>query len=165
MRTRWRGRTAVPAIIVVAVVATALAAGAIGGSSAAVRVSLPDGTEIAHVPLPSDGAVALRYRNSLYGTMAEERFVATGGHLQLVELRAEQLAVLEEYYAIDTPAQPAGGDLAWSGRPAHAPSIRTLRVAATDRGQRTLHVTGHEPIELWRYVEDAAPSVLVEVVP
>lgn len=163
MRRRWRGRAAVLAIAIGVGLLTGTAV--VGGSSpATLRVSLPDGSVLARVPLPDDGSLALRYRNSLYGTVAEERFEATtDGRLRLVGLAAEQLAVLEEYYAIDTPARRVDGDLGWSADPAHVPVIETLRVAATDRGERTLHVAGHEPLELWRLVSDAAPSVLLSL--
>jgi hypothetical protein len=165
MPIRWRGRTAVPAIVAAGIVAIMAGSAAMGGSSTAIGVRLPDGTAIVTVPAPADGIVALRYRNSLYGTIAEERFVVADGRLELVELRAEQLAVLEEYYAIDTPAARSVGSLAWTATPARVPSVESLRVAATDRGERTLLVSGHPPIELWRFVEDSAPSVLIEVIP
>jgi hypothetical protein len=164
MRGRWRGRSAALAVVAAALTLS-IGAAAVGRTSATLYISLPDGRVVASVPLPEDGALALRYRNSLYGTLAEERFTVTDdGRLRLVGLRAEQLAVLEEYYAIDTPADRIGTDgMAWEARPARGSPIRTLRVAATDRGERTLLVAGHEPIELWRYVEDTAPSVMLEV--
>lgn len=167
MRNRWRGRSAALAVVA-AVLALMMAAAAVGGiSRPALRVSLPDGTVLATLTLPDDRTLSLRYRNSLYGTIAEERFtIVDDGRLRLTQLAAEQLAVLEEYYAIDTPARRAGaGELGWQADPAHSPVIGTLRVAATDRGERTLHVAGHEPVELWRFVDDAAPSVLLEIEP
>lgn len=163
MPRRWRGRTAVLAIAVVVGLLTGTAVAG-GGAPATLRVALPDGRLLTRVPLPEDGSLALRYRNSLYGTIAEERFEATAdGRLRLVGLGAEQLAVLEEYYAIDTPARRVAGSLGWSADPAHVPVIETLRIAATDRGERTLHVAGQPPIELWRLVPDAAPSVLLSL--
>jgi hypothetical protein len=153
---------------VAAILMLGVAAAAVGRTAPALRVALPDGREVASVRLPDDGTLALRYRNSLYGTLAEERFVATDdGRLRLVALRAEQLAVLEEYYAIDAPARRIGTDgLAWEAEPAAlVPPIETLRVAATDRGERTLLVPGQQPVELWRFVDDAAPSVMLEVEP
>jgi hypothetical protein len=152
---------------VAAVLALSIAAAAAGGggSRQTLQVSLPEGTVLATIPLPDDGTVALRYRNSLYGTTAEERFTVTGdGRLRLSMLRAEQLAVLEEYYAIDAPARRIGADgFLWEADPARTPVISALRVAATDRGERTLHVAGHGPVELWRFVDDAAPSVVLEI--
>jgi hypothetical protein len=121
---------------------------------------------LATVPLAADRAFSLRYRNSLYGTLAEERFIVTGdGQLRLVELAADQLAVLEEYYAIRAPARrdAGAGGRAWSADPAHVPVIAELRVAATDRGERTLLVAGQSPVDLTRFVTDAAPTVIVEL--
>lgn len=127
-------------------------------------ISRPDGVPLLRVPLPPDGSFSLRYRNSLYGSLAEERFViADEGRLDLVELRADELAVLEEYYAINEAASPSGGTRAWAAAPAHRPTIHRLRVAATDLGERTLLVAGREPLELWRLVDDAEPSVIIEL--
>jgi hypothetical protein len=130
------------------------------------RVGLPDGTTLATVPLPADGSFALRYRNSLYGTLAEERFVVTDrGELRVVELAADQLAVLEEYYAITTPARRDPDGIGWTAPPAHVPVIIELRIAATDLGERTLLVAGQPAIELWRFVEDGDPTVILELDP
>ncbi len=154
------------AVLAIAIAVALLTGTAVAGGDAqpTLVITLPDGRILARVLLPEDGSLALRYRNSLYGTIAEERFEATAhGCLRLVGLGAEQLAVLEEYYAIDTPARRVAGDLGWSAAPAHVPVIETLRIAATDRGERTLHVAGYPPIELWRLVPDAAPSVLLSL--
>lgn len=165
MTTRWPGRSAVLAIAIASTLLVVAAAGAVGrDGQRALVVSLPDGREVARLALPDDGSFSLRYRNSLYGTMAEERFVVTSSHeLRLVGLSADQLAVLEEYYAIDVPARRSDGAHAWTADPAHVPVIRELRVAATDRGERTLLVDGASPLELWRFVDDADPSVLLSV--
>jgi len=73
--------------------------------------------------------------------------------------------VLEEYYAIDDPARRSHtGDRPWVADPAHPVIVDRLTVAATDLGRRTLLVEGREPIELWRLVDDASPSVHLEVV-
>jgi hypothetical protein len=84
-----------------------------------------------------------------------------------VSLAAEQLAVLEEYYAITEAARPAtGGELlGWQAPPAHVPTPEELRVAATDRGERTLVVDGAPALALWRLVDDGAPTVVLEVAP
>ena len=170
MHGRWRGRrTALAIAIGTAMVLCALVAAVAlaGPSRPTLRVSLPDGRVLARLTLPDDGAFTLRYRNSLYGTVAGERFeVMEDGRMRLVELEAEQLAVLEEYYAIDTPARRSGrgdGGLAWEAQPAHQPVEGLLRVAATDRGERTVHVDGAAPLELWHFVSDAEPSVLLEI--
>jgi hypothetical protein len=113
---------------------------------------------IARVALPESGEFALRYRNSLYRSIAEERFnVTDDGRIMLTALAADELAVLEEYYAIDEPAIEAGGGARqWVAPPAQTVELRSLRVAA-------LLVKGHPPMELWRFVDDADPSVLLEV--
>jgi hypothetical protein len=161
MRTRFVG------LVLGTVLLVALSAGSVtSGASPTLRISLPDGQVLLRVALPADAAFALRYRNSLYGSFAQERFVVMDdGRLRLTELRAEQLAVLEEYYAIATPARAVGGRLGLAADPAHVPEIGALQVAATDRGARTLIVAGLEPIELWRFVDDGAPHVLIEAEP
>lgn len=40
---------------------------------------------------------------------------------------------------------------------------RALLVAATDLGERTLLVDGASPLELWRLVDDAQPTVRIEL--
>jgi hypothetical protein len=165
---RWRGRSTALAIVAASLVLALAAASAIARSGPTLEVSLPDGQLLARVTLPADGSFGLRYRNSLYGTLAEERFVVTDdGRIRLVSLAAEQLAVLEEYYAITQAARPATGAdrLAWEARPAHVPTPDQLRVAATDRGERTLVVDGAPALALWRLVDDAAPTVVLEVAP
>lgn len=162
MTDRWRGRTSVLAIALSALLFGAVAGGAVlGRSGGALRIELPDGTTVADVDLPASGAFALRYRNSLYGTLAEERFeVMPDGSIRLVELAAEQLAVLEEYYAIDEAAQWTATGW-WTATPAHVPELKTLTVAATDRGERTLLVDGRPPLDLRRLVDDRAPSIVL----
>ncbi|MGI8658200.1 MAG: hypothetical protein ACR2K4_05435 [Candidatus Limnocylindria bacterium] len=164
MQAQWRGRIAVLAIglAIIAILGMAGATG-LGRSGPALLISRPDGALLARVPLPPDGSFSLRYRNSLYGSLAEERFViGDAGRLDLVELQADELAVLEEYYAIDEAAVPSDGR-SWAAPPAHRPTIHRLRVAATDLGERTLLVAGREPLELWRLVDDAEPSVILEL--
>jgi hypothetical protein len=163
MTRRWRGR---------AVLATGLATAVLGAATAilaadappTLRVTSPEGELLASVPLPPDGMLTLRYRNSLYGTLAEERFVVTGdGQLQLVGLAAEQLAVLEEYYAIDEPATAAPAPMHWQAQPANDVLVRELRIAATDLGERTILVAGAAPIELWTLVDDHEPTIVLAV--
>lgn len=164
---RWRGRSTALAIVAAGLVLVLAAASAIARSGPTLEVLLPGGQLLARVTLPGDGAFALRYRNSLYGTLAEERFVADGGRIRLVSLAAEQLAVLEEYYAITERARPAAGGegLGWEAAPAHVPTPDQLRVAATDRGERTLIVDGAPALALWRLVGDASPTVVLRVAP
>jgi hypothetical protein len=165
MRTRWRGRSAGPAILSVATVAVATLAvtltAATGRDDPVVVLRGPDDRVLAEIPLP-DGEFTLRYRNSVYRSTAEERFaIGSDGRITLVVLAADELAVLEEYYAIDDPAEATGGESAraWEARPARAVVLDRLVVAATDLGRRTLLVEGRQPLELWRLVEDGAPSV------
>jgi hypothetical protein len=159
---RWRGRTGgltIAAALVVVLSAVA-ALGGRQGSELVVRGL--DGSQLASVQLPSDGGFRLRYRNSIYGSLVEEVFVVTpDGRLRLVRLAAEEVAVLEEYYAVDGPAvrQPAGSSMAWEGKPSLTVEQDSILIAATDLGERTLVVDGASPLELWRLVDDAAPSV------
>lgn len=163
---RRRGRRAIVlgvaagALLAIAVIRSAAVT---AGPASTLVVETPGGLHVMSVALPPDGAFTLRYRNSLYGTPAAEDFVVTNGAIRLVGLRAEQLAVLEEYYAISSPARrdPTGGD--WWAEPAHRPVIDSLQLAATDLGQRTLIVAGASPVELWRLVDDAAPHLVLRV--
>lgn len=165
MKDRWRSRSAGLAIILV----TAAIGGVAWTVASAERgqvlvVRLPDGTRLAAVPLNADGEFALRYRNSLYGSLAEERFVSGPGRaIRLVELAADELAVLEEYYAIDEAAHPApsADSRVWTAESAQRVSLESLVVAATDRGERTLLVDGQPDLELWHLVEDGASSVVL----
>lgn len=163
---RWRGQHAGPAVVVAlgALLAAASLAGADHGPGTTLEIRDGRGSVLARVPLGTDGAFTLRYRNSLYGTVAEERFVAAGGILELQELAARQLAVLEEYYAVtERPTRDVRGW--WHSPPAYELELHSLTVAATDLGRRTLLVAGHGPVQLWRLVNDAAPSIVLETVP
>jgi hypothetical protein len=163
LRRRRRGRAIVLSVAAGALLSITLIGSAAvpAGPVSSLLVETPGGRIVASVALPPDGAFTLRYRNSLYGTPAAEDFVVTDGAIHLVGLRAEQLAVLEEYYAISSPARrdPAGGD--WWAEPAHRPVIQALQLAATDLGERTLHVSGATPVELWRLVDDGAPHLVL----
>jgi hypothetical protein len=111
---------------------------------------------------------AVSYRNSLYGSTAEERYrVAADGRFVLDELAADQLAVLEEYYAVPGAPRPAppGDRLDHVADPDPArPAVFTrLNIAATDLGERTLYVPGAEPVPIWRLVAGEDPTVLLEI--
>lgn len=166
MPVRWRGRSGGLAILVILaalVVPLALTAAAPAASTLLVRG--PDGQVLAERSLP-DGAFSLRYRNSVYRSLAEEHYALDAeGRIRLVGLSADELAVLEEYYAIDTPAHRQGGDgaRAYRAEPARTVVIESLLVAATDLGQRVLLVEGSEPLDLWRLVDDRNPSVRLDV--
>ena len=145
-----------------------LACGVVAGSTAAARqgqtivVTDEGGRVLARLVLDGRQAFSLRYRNSLYGTLAEERFIVDGGRFRLGELAAEQLAVLEEYYTVREA--PILGATGWyHAPPAYELELERLTVAATDLGERTLVVEGHAPVPLWGLAHDARPFVHVEV--
>ena len=165
MHGRWRGRLLGLAILATLAGPLARAEAAPPGPQLIVRG--PDGRVLAEVWLP-DASFSLRYRNSVYRSLTEERYVVhADGSIRLVGLAADELAVLEEYYAIDEPAvrQDRAATRRWRAEPARDVVIDTLIVAATDRGQRTLLVDGSAPLDLWPLVEDADPSVVLEVAP
>jgi hypothetical protein len=136
------------------------------GAPAVLAVRDASGTVLAGIPLP-DASFTLRYRNSVYESLAEERFVVEGDRMLLRELAADERAVLEEYYSIDGAARPGGPADArpWTARPADHVSLRELAIAATDLGQRALLVEGSPPLDLWRLVEDRRPTVVLGVEP
>jgi hypothetical protein len=155
-----RARSLVAAVVVVAgLLATGCAE---QGGGPAVTVHDSGGELLAQVPLPA-GSFAVRYRNSLYGTLAEERYhVEDGGRFALVELAADQLAVLEEYYAVPGPvnAAPDGDRRNWVAEPARTPVFAELSIAATELGERTLLVPGHPPVPLPPLVDTDVTVVL-----
>ena len=167
MKGRWRARSVGLAIILSVTAIAALTWTAVSADGrTAIVIRLPDGTELERLTLDEGDGFALRYRNSLYRSLAEERFeITANGQIHLVELAADELAVLEEYYAIDEPARPArpGDARAWVAEPAIEVALTSLTVAATDLGERTLLAGNRPPLELWRLVEDGAASVVVEV--
>lgn len=162
----WDRRVGLAAAALVAVggLAGALGLPLAGASSdpAAVVVTDRDGDVLAEVPLPGD-TFAVRYRNSIYGTLAEERYRVHDGRFALVTLAADQLAVLEEYYAVPAPtAAPEDDRRSYVAAPApgRAPTFTTLSIAATRLGERTLLVPGRAPVALWRLVDDDPTIVL-----
>lgn len=122
-----------------------------------------EGGELATVPL-SGMTFAVSYRNSLYGTITEERYaVLPDGSYRLQTIAADEPAVLEEYYAVPAPAVTTEGAdrRKWSINPDPAqPALFTrLSIAATDLGQRTVHVEGQASLELFNLVDDTNPFV------
>jgi uncharacterized membrane protein len=68
MTERWRRRLSVVAISIACLLLSSASVAADWPQAPRLRLALADGTTLATVPLPEDGAFALRYRNSLYGT-------------------------------------------------------------------------------------------------
>lgn len=136
-------------------------AGGHAGQALVVRDS--DGQTLATLPLTGTD-FALSYRNSIYHTVAEERFtVQPNGEFDLRQLAADQLAVLEEYYFVPDPPvpAPAADRRTWlvppnPEQPAH---FDRLSIGATDLGERTVHIAGSQPVALWQLVDDADPFV------
>lgn len=160
-----------PAVVVVSLACLGMLAGA-GFAFADPAGSAPRGTtlvithdddELASVSLPGR-SFSVSYRNSLYGTLAEERYtVEPNGTYVLDQIAADQLAVLEEYYAV--PGVPMAAESSdrrtWivEPDPARPAVFEELSLAATDLGQRTLHVPGAPPLELWTLVDDSNPFI------
>lgn len=145
----------------------AVAGGPVEPHRARAIVISKDGGVLASIPLAGD-TFAVSYRNSLYGTAAEERYtVHDGGSYRLAQLAADQLAVLEEYYAVPGPPSAAGGgdrrEWVADPDPAHPAEFSRLSLAATDLGHRTVYVPGAPPLELWKLVEDSDPFVVLSL--
>ncbi len=137
-----------------------------GSAAASLVVRDPDGGVVLRAGLAEGDRVVLRYRNSLYGSLAEERFELRQGALQLVELAADERAVLDEYYAVDSVARvPHGNPRAWRASPREPLALTELAIAATDLGERTLLLPGRPPLELWRHAADERPTVRLTVEP
>lgn len=146
--------------------ALAAAAGEPRATGLAVTVRAPGGALLAEVPLP-DRTFAVRYRNSVYHSLAEERYeVQPDGRFEVVQLAADEVAVLEEYYAV--PSRPRRApdsdrrDYLAPPDPARPPVFVVLYIAATDLGERTLLVPGQPSVALWRLVEED-PTVILQI--
>ena len=106
-----------------------------------------DGEQVAAAGLGAVREFALAYRHSVYRVRAEERFRAgRDGRFTLVAIASPSEAVLD-YYAIEGRRRHTAGR--WVLEPARPPRFRTLALAATRIGRRTL-VAGGERIPLWR---------------
>lgn len=162
MIRQWRGRSI--GLAVLAMLLLPLVSSDGGRHDAVLVVRGPDGTLLASLPL-ADRGFTLRYRNSLYRSTAEEAYtVGSDGLIELRSLAADELAVLEEYYAIDDPARRSPtGTRVWVAEPARPVVLDNLIVAATDLGRRTLLIDGQPALELWRLVRDESPSVRLAV--
>ena len=155
------------AAVLIGAVVAATTAGLAGDDGRAVVVRTPDGEVVARVPLTGD-RFAVSYRNSVYTTLAEERYrVLPDGRFVLVELAADQVAVLEEYYAVPGAPRPAPpGDRRHhvaEPDPARPAVFDVLNIAATDLGERTLHTPGTDPVPIWRLLTGEDPTVLLEI--
>lgn len=155
------------AAVLIGAVVAATTAGLAGDDGRAVVVRTPDGEVVASVPLTGD-RFAVSYRNSVYTTLAEERYrVLSDGRFELVELAADQVAVLEEYYAVPGAPRPAPpGDRRHhvaEPDPARPAVFDVLNIAATDLGERTLHTPGTDPVPIWRLLTREDPTVLLEI--
>lgn len=162
MWRRWQGRRAALATGVVLSTAVALIVVGRGDRPYSWRLLVrdADGVVLAEADLGND-RFALRYRNSVYGSRAEERYwVGDDGRIHLVGLAADEAAVLGEYYGTRAP-HPARGiaTLPWEAEPAYPVALDRLLVAATDLGERSLVIDGQEPIALWRLVADVSPGL------
>lgn len=160
---RWRGRRLAGLAVVVLLVMGSAAAVAMArdGSSRWVVVRDDAGAELARAALPPSNQFALRYRNSVYKSIADEHFVAANDHLTLVGLEADELAVLEEYYtAVGAIRAAPDASLTWSVAVDRPPIALPLRVQATALGQRTL-LTAQGEIPLWRLVDGRDDTLVI----
>ena len=160
---RWRGRR------LAGLALTALLASTMAGAVAMARddgahwvvVRDRDGVELARAAISRSDGFALRYRNSVYESLAEEQFEVDGEHLRLVELRADELAVLEEYYtAVGATRSGPGSGRTWRIEVERDPIALPLRVQATALGERTLLAAG-QAIPLWRLVAERDDTLVV----
>ncbi len=157
---RWRGRRLSGlAVVVLLVLGTTAAVVARDDGDRWIVVRDAAGAELTRAVLPDSGEMGMRYRNSVYESLAEEHFRVAGDHLRLVELRADELAVLEEYYTA-VGASPSAGPRAWHIAVERPPIALPLRVQATELGRRTLLIA-HGEIELWRLVAGRDDTVVL----
>jgi hypothetical protein len=160
---RWRGRRLAGLALIALLASTMAGAVAMARDDGARWVVVRDraGLELARAAVsPSDG-FALRYRNSVYGSLAEEHFEVDGQELRLVELRADELAVLEEYYtAVGATRSGPGSDRTWRIEVERPPIAIPLRVQATALGERTL-LAAEQAISLWRLVAERDDTLVI----
>jgi hypothetical protein len=156
---RWRGRQLAGLAVVILLLGLTAAVAARDSGERWIVVRDATGAELTRAVLPATGEFAMRYRNSVYESLAEEHFRVDGDVLRLVELRADELAVLEEYYTA-VGASRSAGPRAWRIGVERPPIALPLRVQATELGQRTL-LTGAGEIELWRLVVGRDDTLVV----
>lgn len=160
---RWRGRR------LAGLALAALLAASLGGATVSARedaqrwivVRDESGMELARARLASSGVFGLRYRNSVYGSIAEEWFRVDGDRLILEHLGADELAVLEEYSAAFGAVRTGpDADRRWEVAVERPPIELPLRVQATALGERTLLSAGAE-LALWRLVSSGNDTLVV----
>jgi hypothetical protein len=141
--TGRRGRRALLAGAVAAVVAAGIGIAAAGGTGSdpgpAVVVADERGRELARAALPASGRFALSYRHSVYRAEVTETFAADGDGFRLVAVASPSEAVLDYYELEGRRRAGAGG---WLLEPAGTPRLASLPLVATEVGRRTLVVDG-----------------------
>ncbi|MGQ0609408.1 MAG: hypothetical protein ACT4OQ_13240 [Chloroflexota bacterium] len=160
---RWRGRRLTGLAVIVLLAPAMAGATAMARDDVARWVVVRDrtGAELARAAISSSDGFALRYRNSVYESLAEEQYELAGDELHLVELRADELAVLEEYYAaFGASRSEPGSERTLRISVERAPIALPLRVQATALGERTLLTAGQE-ISLWRLVDDRDDTLVL----
>ncbi len=118
----------------------------------------PEGRTTSRYPLPGSGEFEIEYVHSYYQALAAEHFVAEkDGSFELFEVSSPSEAVLD-YYEMEGRKE-IGGDLLRlvSEEPQR---FETLPLIATDKGRRTLVVSG-ERIPL--YEEGGLRRVTIQV--
>jgi hypothetical protein len=160
-----RGRAPRPIALALLLPLVAAASGPTASAPGAELIVRPEGgAVIARLRVADGSLVTLRYRNSLYGSLAEERFRVEGAVLRLVALAADERAVLDEYYLTDGPARSVPGDTRrWQATPRDELTVARLAIAATDLGERALLLRGRPPLDLWQFVEDGQPTIIIEL--
>jgi hypothetical protein len=123
---------------------TALLLAGCGGGPAVVALD-GEGRAFASAALPADGRFALTYRHSVYEVAAEERFRATDYGFVLDSIASRDGRVLD-YYELEGDRTREGRT--WVLHPYEPTRFRTMPLAATRRGQRTL-VTRAERVPLY----------------
>lgn len=121
-----------------------LAVAGCGGEPAVLALD-GEGRAVASADLPADGRFALTYRHSVYRVAAEERFRATDHGFVLDSIASRDGRVLD-YYEL-AGARTREGAL-WVLHPDEPARFRTMPIAATRRGQRTL-VAGAQHVPLY----------------
>ena len=131
------------AVAAAAVLAAALAGGAVVSADGPARVVATDreGDTVAELALPRSGTFALTYRHSYYRRAAVERFAAADdGSFRLVEIASPSEAVLDYYDVAGTRARRDGW---WTLKLARPARFTRMNLIATALGRRTLVADGH----------------------